>query len=110
MRLRTFIVLGILVCCLPAFAEDQREVLGFNPVLNKALGGEEGVQVYMDREGNVGTVIDAGSGHRSFSVQPPQSQSMNLGPPLQLQNKFLALPRNASPTLPDGKSSPSAAR
>lgn len=105
-------MLKSIICCPPAFGEDQGDVRvpGYNPVLNKALGGEEGVQVYMDREGNVGTVIDAGPDHRSFSVQPPQSQSMNLGPPLQLQNKFLTLPKNASPVLPDGKSTPPAAR
>ena len=107
MRLRTVAILiaGTLVCCFPAFAEDLPDVRvpGYNPVLNKALGGEEGVQVYMDREGNVGTVIDAGPDHRSFSVQPPQSQSRNLGPPLQLQHKFLALPNNSSSAASEGK-------
>ncbi len=57
---------------------------GFNERLNQALGSEGGVQVYMDAEGNVGTIIDVPGGDRKVLVQPPQSPSINLGPPLQL--------------------------
>jgi hypothetical protein len=88
------LALGISLSCAPAFAEesDPVERPGFNPILDQALKGEGGVQVYVDKDGNIGTVIEAGPGHRTFSVQPPLSQSRNLGPPLQLHNKPLSLP------------------
>ncbi|HEU4685689.1 MAG TPA: hypothetical protein VFS39_14370, partial [Nitrospira sp.] len=54
--------------------------------MNEALGSEGGVQVYKDAEGNVGTLIDPPGGERSFTVQPPQSPSINVGPPLQLHH------------------------
>jgi hypothetical protein len=100
MTWRTVIITvgGILLLCTPAYAVEGEPAVrpGFNPMLNQALKGEGGVQVYMDKEGNVGTVTDAGTGHRTFSVQPPQSPSINLGPPLQLHNKSLSFPLNPS--------------
>jgi hypothetical protein len=71
----------------PAFQEP-----GVNKRLNRALGTESGVQVYKDPEGNVGTIIDVPGGERRVTVQRPQSPSMNLGPPLQLDNPPLQLP------------------
>lgn len=107
---RTVIVSMTLSCLwvIPAFASEQgsMDVPGFNPVLDRALTGEPGVQVYVDKEGNVGTVIDAGPGHRTFSVQPPQSQSRNLGPPLQLHNRSLQLPLTPPDNPSNGKLAP----
>ena len=98
MTLRTVIIMvgGILLLYAPAFAGEAEPTVspGFNPMLDQALKGEGGVQVYMDREGNVGTVTDMGTGHRTFSVQPPQSPSINLGPPLQLHHNSLSFPLN----------------
>jgi hypothetical protein len=96
MTLPTVIMMvgGIFLLCAPAYALEAEPTVppGFNPMLDQALKGEGGVQVYMDREGNVGTVTDTGTGHRTFSVQPPQSPSINLGPPVQLRNKSLSFP------------------
>jgi hypothetical protein len=75
---------------------DQPAQPGFNERLNQALGSEGGVQVYQDAAGNVGTVIDPPGGKRRFTVQPPQSSSMNLGPPLQLSPP----PRTGPPSTP----------
>ncbi len=72
--------------------------------LNEALRPEGGVQVYQDANGNVGTVLDLPGGERQLTVQPPQSPSINLGPPLQLhQRPFLAPPsiNPASPPAPE---------
>jgi hypothetical protein len=70
---------------------DQQR--GVNERLNEALRPEGGVQVYQDANGNVGTVLDLPGGERQLTVQPPQSPSINLGPPLQLhQRPFLAQP------------------
>lgn len=96
MTWRTVIIMvgGILLLCAQAYAVEAELKVppGFNPILDQALKGEGGVQVYMDREGNIGTVTDMGTGHRTFSVQPPQSPSINLGPPLQLHNNSLSFP------------------
>ncbi len=93
---------GILLLLAPAHAGEAERTVppGFNPLLDQALNGDGGVQVYMDREGNVGTVTDAGTGHRTFTVQPPQSPSINLGPPLQLHNKSLSFPLNPPQAAP----------
>lgn len=71
---------------------------GYNERLDKALGSQGGVQVYMDPEGNVGTIIDPPGGERRINVQPPQSPSMNLGPPLQLHNPPSQIPPTVAPT------------
>lgn len=82
-------------------ADESPAVPGFNEQLNQALGSEGGVQVYQDAAGNVGTLIDPPGGERRFTVQPPQSPSMNLGPPLQLhQQAPLAVPPALTPVHP----------
>lgn len=93
------IVSGILLLCAPAYALDTEPMVspGVNPALDQALKGEGGVQIYMDKDGNVGTVTDMGPAHRTFSLQPPQSASFNIGPPLQLHNKSLSFPLNVPP-------------
>ena len=83
---------------------------GFNERLNRALGSEGGVQVYKDPEGNVGTILDPPGGERRVTVQPPQSPSMNLGPPLQLHNPSFQLPPVVPPTHPSPPSFPQKAR
>jgi hypothetical protein len=92
-------------------AEEQRpQVPGFNERLNRALGSEGGVQVYKDPAGNVGTILDPPGGERRVTVQPPQSPSMNLGPPLQLHNQPLQLPQAMPPTHPPAPDFPQKAR
>ena len=93
-----------------AAEEPPSQVLGFNERLNQALGSEGGVQVYKDPAGNVGTILDPPGGERRTTVQPPQSSSMNLGPPLQLHNQPLQLPQAVTPTLPSSPSFPQKAR
>jgi len=72
--------------CRSALAEDAPPPAGFNQRLNDFLGSEGGVQVYKDDQGNVGTIIDPPGGERRMTVQPPQSPSLNVGPPLQLHD------------------------
>jgi len=93
-----------------AAEEPPSQVPGFNERLNQALGSEGGVQVYKDPAGNVGTIFDPPGGERRITVQPPQSPSMNLGPPLQLHNQPLQLPQAVTPTLPSSPSFPQKAR
>ncbi len=93
-----------------AAEEPSSQVPGFNERLNQALGSEGGVQVYKDPAGNVGTILDPPGGERRVTVQPPQSPSMNLGPPLQLHNQPLQLPQAVTPTLPSSPSFPQKAR
>ncbi|MDN5941955.1 MAG: hypothetical protein L0H94_08750 [Nitrospira sp.] len=81
--------------------EEQRpQVPAFNERLNDALGSEGGVQVYKDPAGNVGTILDPPGGERRLTVQPPQSPSMNLGPPLQLHDPPPQLPPAMTPVHP----------
>jgi hypothetical protein len=90
-------------------ADDEPPAIpGFNERLNQALGSEGGVQVYMDREGMVGTLIDPPGGERTFMVQPQPSPSINLGPPLQLHNPLsqLPLPSPAQPAAPTKQRDP----
>lgn len=103
------IVGGMLLLCASAYAAETERTVppGLNPVLDQALAGEGGIQVYMDKEGNVGTVTDMGQGHRTFSVQP-QSPSINLGPPLQLHNNSLSFPLHPSQPSPNDRSPGSA--
>ena len=93
-----------------AAEEPPSQVLGFNERLNQALGSEGGVQVYKDPAGNVGTILDIPGGERRVTVQPPQSPSMNLGPPLQLHNQPLQLPQTVPPAHPPTPSFPQKAR
>ncbi len=90
--------------------EPPETVPGFNERLSQALGAEGGVQVYQDTAGNVGTVIDPPGGARRFTVQPPQSPSMNLGPPLQLAPPPATLPPAATPIPPPPPDFPHKAR
>jgi hypothetical protein len=93
-----------------AAEEPPSQVPGLNERLTQALGSEGGVQVYKDPAGNVGTILDPPGGKRRVTVQPPQSPSMNLGPPLQLHNQLLQLPQAVTPTLPSSPSFPQKAR
>ncbi|MBX3324658.1 MAG: hypothetical protein KF682_02035 [Nitrospira sp.] len=60
--------------------------------LNQVLNGEGGTTVYMDAAGNVHSTTDLPNGDRIVTVQPPQSPGLNLGPPLQLNNRILQFP------------------
>jgi len=93
-----------------AVEEQPPPTAGFNERLNEALGSEGGVQVYMDPEGNVGTILDPPGGERRVTVQPPQSPSMNLGPPLQLNHPPFQLPPAESPVHPPTPDFPQKAR
>jgi hypothetical protein len=94
------------------YASDPEPIQtpGFNERLNDFLGSEGGVQVYVDPEGNVGTLIDPPGGARRFTVQPPQSPSINLGPPLQLENPGLHVPPASAPLQPPLPDFPQKAR
>ena len=83
-----------------AVEEQLPQAPGFNERLNQALGSEGGAQVYMDPEGNVETIFDPPGGERRVTVQPPQSPSMNLGPPLQLNHPPFQLPPAVTPVHP----------
>jgi len=80
--------------------EQPLHTPGFNKRLNEALGSEGGVQVYKDLQGNVGTVLDPPGGERRVTVQPPQSPSINLGPPLQLHSPPSSIPQSVVPVEP----------
>lgn len=60
--------------------------------LQQVLDAEGGTTVYMDTSGNVHTTTDLPNGDRIIRVQPPQIPGLNLGPPLQLNNRTLQLP------------------
>ena len=105
------VIIGVSWASVPIAAEEPPpQVPGFNERLNQALGSEGGVQVYKDPAGNVGTILDPPGGERRITVQPPQSPSMNLGPPLQLHNQPLQLPQAVPPTHPPSPSFPQKAR
>jgi hypothetical protein len=93
-----------------ACEEQPPRAPGFNERLNQALGSEGGAQVYKDPEGNVGTILDPPGGERRVTVQPPQSPSMNLGPPLQLHNPPPQLPSAPIPAHPPAPEFPQKAR
>ena len=97
MYLLAVMVAGLLglpeACLLLASDEQPPQTPGFNQRLNEALGSEGGVQVYKDPAGNVGTVLDPPGGERRITVQPPQSPSINLGPPLQLHSPLSSIPQ-----------------
>jgi hypothetical protein len=83
---------------------------GVNERLNQALGSEGGAQVYMDPEGNVVTILNPPGGEPRVTVQPPQNPSMNLGPPLQLQNPPFHVPQAGVPAEPPTPDFPQKAR
>jgi len=83
-----------------ALEEQPVQEPDFNERLNQALGSEGGAQVYKDPEGNVESILDPPGGERRVTVQPPQSPSMNLGPPLQLDNPPFHVPQAVVPAKP----------
>ena len=93
-----------------ALEEQPIQAPGSNERLKQVLGSEGGAHVYKDPEGNVESVLDPPGGKRRVTVQPPQSPSMNLGPPLQLHNPPFHLPPAVSPTHPSPPSFPQKAR
>jgi len=82
----------------------------FSERLNQALGSEGGAQVYKDPEGNVESILDPPGGERRVTVQPPPSPSMNLGPPLQLENPPFHLPQAVVPAKPPAPDFPQKVR
>jgi hypothetical protein len=93
-----------------ASEEQPPQVPAFNERLNQALGSEGGAQVYKDSEGNVETILDPPGGERRVTMQPLQSPSMNLGPPLQLHNPPFHLPPAVTPAHPSSPDFPQKAR
>jgi hypothetical protein len=93
-----------------ALEEQPIQEPDFNERLNQALGSEGGAQVYKDPEGNVESILDPPGGERRVTVQPPQSPSMNLGPPLQLDNPPFHVPQAVVPTKPPVPDFPQKAR
>jgi hypothetical protein len=93
-----------------ALEEQPIQEPDFSERLNQALGSEGGAQVYKDPEGNVDSILDPPGGERRVTVQPPQSSSMNLGPPLQLENPPFHLPQAIVPAKPPVPDFPQKAR
>ncbi len=93
-----------------ASEEQPPQVPGFNERLTQALGSEGGAQVYKDSEGNVETILVPPGGERRVTVQPPQSPSTNLGPPLQLDNPPFHVPQAVVPAKPPAPDFPQKAR
>ena len=58
----------------------------------QVLDAEGGTTVYMDPAGNVHSTTNLPNGERTVIVQPPQSQAMNLGPLLQMNNQTVRFP------------------
>ena len=104
-------IVGVVWPSMPLACEEQPpHALGVNERLTQALGSEGGAQVYKDPEGNVETILDPPGGERRVTVQPPQSPSMNLGPPLQLHNPPFQLPPAVTPAHPPSPDFPQKAR
>lgn len=111
-QLAVIVVMAGLAWPLPLFASEEQATPApdYNERLHDALGSEGGVQVYMDPEGNVGTILEPPGGERRVTTQPPQSPSINLGPPLQLHPPPSHLPKPAAPAQPPGSDSPQKTR
>ncbi len=75
-----------------AVAEEPSKQPSARERLNQILDPEGGIQVYKDHHGNVESTINLPDGERIITVQPPPSPGLNLGPPLQLNNRTLQLP------------------
>jgi len=86
------------------------QATGSSERLNQVLGSEGGAHVYKDPEGNVESVLDPPGGKRRVTVQPPQSPSTNLGPPLQLHNVPFHVPQAVVPSKPSTPDFPQKAR
>ena len=93
-----------------ASEESPAQAPSVSERMRHALSSEGGVQVYKDNEGNVETILDPPGGDPHTTVQPPQSPSMNLGPPLQLNNPPFQLPPAMSPMHPSSPDFPRKAR
>jgi hypothetical protein len=78
--------------------------------LAQVLGVEGGVRVYKDTKGNVHTTFHFPNGERRVTLQPPQSPSMNLGPPLQLHIPPFQLPQDVIAPHPLSSDFPQKAR
>ena len=84
-----------------ALGEEPLQQPGAKDRLQQVLDGEGGTTVYMDASGNVHSTTDLPNGDRIVTVQPPQIPGLNLGPPLQLNNRPLQLQQTAPvPTQP----------
>lgn len=111
MRVVFFAIVGAACPSMLLATEEQPpQVPGFNERLKQALGSEGGAQVYKDPEGNVESVLDPPGGERRVTVQPPPSPSMNLGPPLQLDNPPFQIPQTVVPSKPSAPDFPQKAR
>lgn len=88
-----------------ALGEEPPQQPGAKDRLQQVLDAEGGTTVYMDAAGNVHSTTDLPNGDRIVTVQPPQIPGLNLGPPLQLNNRSLQLPQAppvpAQPPPPD---------
>jgi hypothetical protein len=88
-----------------ALGEELPQQPGAKDRLQQVLDAEGGTTVYMDASGNVHSTTDLPNGDRIVTVQPPQIPGLNLGPPLQLNNRTLQLPQTpsvpAQPSPPD---------
>ena len=93
-----------------ALEEQPIQAPGSSERLKQVLGSEGGAHVYKDPEGNVESVLDPPGGERRVTVQPPQSPSMNLGPPLQLDNPPFQIPQTVVPGKPSAPDFPQKAR
>ncbi len=88
-----------------ALGEEPPQQPGAKDRLQQVLNAEGGTMVYMDAAGNVHSTTDLPNADRIVTVQPPQIPGLNLGPPLQLNNRSLQLPQAppvpAQPPPPD---------
>jgi hypothetical protein len=72
--------------------------------LGLVLDAEGGIRVYKDPQGNVETVTVLPTGEQTILVQPPQGPSINLGPPLQLNQRIIQFP--PAPQVPAQRPAP----
>ena len=113
-RIVIFLAIALVVAAWPnmllALEEHPIQAPGSNERLKHVLGSEGGANVYKDPEGNVESVLDPPGGQRRVTVQPPPSPSMNLGPPLQLDNPPFHVPQAVVPAKPPAPDFPQKAR
>jgi hypothetical protein len=93
-----------------ALEEQPIQATDSNERLKQVLGSEGGARVYKDPKGNVESVLDPPGGKRRVTVQPPPSPSINLGPPLQLDNPPFRVPQPVVPSKPSAPDFPQKAR
>lgn len=75
-----------------AIEEESPQQPSAKDRLQQVLNEEGGTTVYMDAAGNVHNTTTLPNGDQIIRVQPPQIPGLNLGPPLQLNNRTLQLP------------------